>query len=107
MPLPSRAIKKKQNIGLYLLAEAKDCSGSNFKIQGQTGMSMTSGPDHSESLWPVVVKYKSHVTADTLVAHLRDLADAIQSGYQQEIKEPPKTRQTIPGIDDLEILLLP
>ena len=70
--------------GIYVLGPLS-MAGRGNPGYGETVMYSHHGEDYANTMWPVVVKAKAAVTAEQLAQHLRDLADAVASGFFLEI----------------------
>ncbi len=82
-------------VGIYLLGPLS-MAGPNSEGFQDTAMFSHHGEDYANTVWPVVVKAKTGVSAEQLATHLRDLADAVDSGFYLKIDPDRDTLDRIP-----------
>ena len=72
---------------IYVLGRADDHADSIVPSYGQisAGCGPNENEDFADTIWPVVVKVKDHVTEGDLIQHLRDLADLIESNRDRRL----------------------
>ena len=71
---------------IHVIGRADEYADSIVGGYGQisAGCGPSLGEDFSETIWPVVVKVKPHVTEGDLIQHLRDLAGSLEKHTKSE-----------------------
>jgi hypothetical protein len=75
-------------VGLYLADRADKWRGDCVlgQADGFTTIMGSTGEDFAESGWPVVVKVQREVSREDLAQHLRDLAEAVETGFFMDVE---------------------